>query len=92
MIAFVVLANVGAAMAQQNSPSTEDLENAYTWCTHRYYDHTTSPASKWNRNGKWQSGFEGCAKIVAETEARRMEWNDINQHKSKIDAVAAGIK
>lgn len=94
MIVTGVVLLSGAATAQQpTAPSAEDLQNAYAWCTHRYFDHADGGDSlKWQPGRRWQPGFENCQKIIDAIEAKKIEWNDVAGHKNKIDAIAAGIK
>lgn len=71
-------------------PSTEDLQSAFAWCTRRYSK--TEPGKKWVHDGQWKPGFENCEKIVSAMHTKQMEWNDLSQHKTKIDAIANGLK
>jgi hypothetical protein len=70
--------------ALAHADDEEDLRNANAWCTKRYLDRA--------HPGKFQPGFEACEKIVNAWQARQMQWNDISQHKAKIDGIAAGLK
>jgi hypothetical protein len=61
----------------------DDLRNANGWCTKRYLDRS--------QPGKFQPGFEACEKIVNAWQARQHDWDDISQHKAKIDGIAAKL-
>lgn len=82
---IVALFLVSPALAQS---TTDDLREAYTFCTKRYIEHDAER----KKIARWQSGFENCDKIVSSWEASQRKWNDVTQHKSKIDAIAGAIK
>jgi hypothetical protein len=64
----------------------DDLEIAYALCTKRYINRDKSI------DEKWQPGFKSCDKIVKAVESVEQPWNDVNQHKAKIDAIAGALK
>jgi hypothetical protein len=87
LIPILVASTMVKAQQQPAAASAEYLQTAYSLCTKRYIEH--DPEKK--KTAKWQTGFENCDKIVAAHD-KPGPGDDRNQHKSKIDAIAASIK
>jgi len=66
--------------------SDADLQVAYSLCTKRYINRDKSIPDK------WQKGYENCDQIVVAWEAKQMAWQDVVQHKNKINIIANGVK
>jgi anti-sigma-K factor RskA len=92
-IAVALIAASAVALAQQpaktpaSAPSVDDLRDGASLCK-RYMEHDKER----KKTAKWQAGFENCDNIVGAWEATQHKWDDVTQHKSKIDAIAASVK